>query len=213
MNQSMKYYTNIASLLLILSIMASCGGSNLGLSPPPKDPVGAQQLINQAWAEYEKAQYQNAINLFIEAREKDSALLDIYNGLGWSYFKTHKLILSLSNFSIAIGADSSFTDAMVGYSIAAFEKNEYDQAIRVFNTIARIDSAEFNIRGTDEYVFKHDSSVTSRKVRKIIALCYYYSGRFMESFYQLKNFLDPFTKVDTSSETFLTDLFTALEKI
>lgn len=209
----MNDYTKIVGVIFVLSIMVSCGGSNLGLSPPPKDPVGAQQLIDQAWVEYENARYQNAINLFNEAREKDSALLDIYNGLGWSYFKTHKLILSLSNFSIAIGADSSFADAMVGYSISAFEKNEYDQTIRVFNTIARIDSAEFNIRGTDEYVFSHDSSVTSRKVRNILALCYYYSGRFMESFYQLKNFLDPFTKVDTSSETFLTDLFTALEKI
>jgi len=213
MNQSMKDYAKIVVVIFVLSIMASCGGSNLGLAPPPKDPVGAQQLIDQAWAEYEKARYQNAINLFIEAREKDSALPDIYNGLGWSYFKTHKLILSLSNFSIATGADSSFTDAMVGYSIAAFEKNEYDQAIRAFNTIARIDSAEFNLRGTDEYFFSHDSSVTSRKVRKILALCYYYSGRFMDSFYQLKNFLDPFTKVDTSLKTFLTDLFSALERI
>ncbi|KPK90177.1 hypothetical protein AMJ80_08765, partial [bacterium SM23_31] len=141
------------------------------------------------------------------------ALLDIYNGLGWSYFKTHKLILSLSNFSIAIGADSGFTDASVGYSIAAFEQNEYDQAIRAFNTIARIDSALFNLKGTDEYVFSHDVSVTSRKVRKIIALCYYYSGMFMESYYQLKNFLDPFTNVVPTSKDFCNELLTALEKI
>ncbi|KPK88578.1 hypothetical protein AMJ80_10890, partial [bacterium SM23_31] len=72
----MKNYEKIVVVLCVLLILASCGGGNLSLSPTPKDPVGAQQLIDQAWAEYEKARYQGAINLFIEAREKDNALLD-----------------------------------------------------------------------------------------------------------------------------------------
>ena len=207
------HYTKITIALLGLLIITSCGGSNLGVNPPPPDPVKAQEIIDSAWAAYENAQYPEAIGLFNEAREVDPSGLDIFNGLGWSYFQTHDLVVSLSSFSVAIASDSTFTDAMVGYSISAFEKSEYDQTILVITTITRTDSSAFNIQGADEYVFIHDFSVTSQKVRKVLALSYFYSGRFTEAFNQLKNFLDPFTKMQQDSETFLMDLLTALEKI
>ena len=209
----MKKYLKILFTLLILRSIISCGGSNLGLNPPPADPVKAQEIIDSGWLEYEKTQYASAISLFNEARGVDPSILDIYNGLGWSFFQTHNLIVSLSNFATAIDPDSSFADAMVGYSISAFEKNEYDQVILVVNTITRIDSSKFDSKGTDEYVFIHDVFVTSRKVRKVLALSYYYSGKFNEAYDQLINFLDPLSSVSPESETFLMDLLKALGKI
>ena len=190
-----------------------CGGSNITSNPPPPDPKKVEDIINAAWAKYEIAQYDTAITLFNEALRLDQSVLDIYNGLGWSYFQTHSLINSLANHTIAIGSDSSFADAMVGFSVSAFERNDYDQAIIAIITIARIDTSGFDIQGTDDYIFKHDSAVTARRVRKILALCYFYSGNFTESFNQLKLFLDPNTKVNPESETFITDLFKALEEI
>lgn len=209
----MKNYITIPSLLIGLFLLAVCGGTNLGTNPPPPDPRQVEDLINAAWVKYEAGLYNDAIGLFNEARDLDNSKLDIYNGLGWSYFQAHNLLNSLANHSIAIDADSSFADAMVGYSVSAFEKNEYEQAIIVINTIARIDTSGFDIQGTDDYTFIHDTSVTARKVRKILALCYFYSGNFLDSYAQLKNYLDPFTKLDPSSDTFVTDLFKALEKI
>lgn len=209
MRKVCKYLTVLIGLLAFVV----CGGSNFGTNPPPPDPQKVEDIINAAWARYEAAQYDEAITLFNEALSLDNTVLDIFNGLGWSYFQTHSLIKSLANHTIAIGSDSSFADAMVGFSVSAFERNEYGLAINAINTIARIDTSGFDIQGTDDYIFKHDSAVTARRVRKILALCYFYSGNFTESFNQLKLFLDPNTKVNPQSETFITDLFKALEEI
>jgi tetratricopeptide (TPR) repeat protein len=203
----------ISGIIGLLFLLAACAGGNLGVNPPPPDPVQAREKIDAAWKEYEKAQYYQAIELFNEARVLDSSVLDIYNGLGWSYFKIHNLITSLANFSTAISGDSSFPEAMVGYGVSAFEKAEYAPAIQVFTTLTKRDSLQFNLVGTDEFVFKHDASVTSRKVRKILALSYFYSGQFTEAYNQLKQYLDPVTKVDPASETFVKDLLNALKQI
>ena len=212
----MKYCLNIRKLGVIvfgLLLITSCGGSNLGTNPPPTDPVKIQAIINEAWSAYEKGDYTDAIRLLNEALQKDPSNREIYNGLGWSYFKTHNLLASLSHFSVAIGADSSFADAMVGYSVALYEQNEYDQAIKIINTITGIDSSAFDLKGSDEYAFDHDTSLTSKKVRKILALCYFYSGDFTQAYNQLRDYLDPFTTVSPDSDTFLLDLLKALEKI
>jgi hypothetical protein len=50
-------------------------------------------------------------------------------------------------------------------------------------------------------------------VRKILALSYFYSGQFTEAYNQLKQYLDPVTKVDPASETFVKDLLNALKQI
>lgn len=205
-------YTYLAVFIGFLAFVV-CGGTNLGTNPPPPDPQKVEDIINAAWAKYEIGQYDTAIILFNEALSLDRDVLDIYNGLGWSYFQTHSLINSLANHSIAIGSDSSFSDAMVGFSVSAFERNEYALAINAINTIARIDTSGFDIQGTDDYIFDHDRAVTARTVRKILALCYFYSGNFAESFNQIKTFLDQATQVDPATESFITDLFKALEEI
>jgi len=209
MKNVITYLTVLTSLLAFVV----CGGSNLTSTPPPPDPQKVENIINSAWTQYEIGQFELAITLFNEAQVLDNTVLDIFNGLGWSYFQIHNLINSLANFTIAIGSDSSFADAMVGFSVAAFERNEYSLAINAINTIARIDTTGFDIKGTDDYIFNHDKVVNARKVRKILALCYFYSGDFEESFNQLITFLDPATKVDIGSETFISDLLKALEEI
>ena len=206
-------YLKRGSIGFLLLLMSACGGGNLGVNPPPSDPVKAQGKIDAAWKEYESARYYKAITLFNEARVLDSSLLDIYNGLGWSHFKIHDLLTSLQNFSTAFSKDSSMTEAMVGYGVSAFEKMEYTKAIKVLTTITRKDSLKFNLVGTDEFVFKHDPSVTSRKVRKILALSYFYSGRFTEAYIQLKQYLDPGTRVVPESDTFVKDLLIALKSV
>jgi len=200
-------------LLVIMLLVIACGGSNFGVNPPPPDPVKAQELISKAWTEFENDRFQNAISLFNQAKGIDNAITDIFSGLGWSYFQSHDLNNSLFNFASAIGADSSFTDAFVGNSIAAFEKNEYELAINSITSITQQDSSQFDLQGANEYIFSHDTNVTSQQVRKILALSFYYSGDFDMALNQLNDFFSPINDLEPDSETFLIDLLTALEKL
>jgi len=196
-----------------MCILLACGGSNLSAPEPGGEEEKAKTLTESGWVQYEIGEYNNAIQLFNDAKKADSEYLDAYNGLGWSYFRVHNLILSLFNFRVPLAVDSTMINVLVGYSIASFEKNEYSEAVDAVLKVVSQDSSRFDLEGTDEYFFIHDTDVTSRQIRKILALSYFYSGNFMDSYYQLLNFLDPLTRVDPSSETFYKDLLEALEKI
>ncbi len=209
----MRRLIKTVMLLLTTPLFFYCGGSNI---TPPDDPsvvLRAQELAESGWNHYESGNYSSAITLFNDSKKADSEYIDAYNGLGWSYFRAHNLILSLFNFRIPLDSDSTLTDVKVGYLIAAFEKNEYSETIDAAIQLTMQDSVKFDLEGTDEYFFIHDTDVTSREIRKLLALAYYYSGQFQNSYYQLLNFLDPLTRVDPLSETFQKDLLEALENI
>lgn len=196
--------------LILLCFFLSCGG---GSTRPviQRDPETAKELAQQGWVKYEAGNFSRAVSLFKEARKADESYLDSYNGLGWSYFRLHDLLSSLFNFRIPINADSSFIDVQVGYAISSFEKNEYAETIRAVLKVTWLDSTGFDIKGTDEYFFEHDVDVTSREVRQILALSYYYTGEFDKAFKQLLYYLNPLTKVDPDSEDYLLNLLNELK--
>ncbi len=210
MNDTMN--DTMRKLIFFVLITLSCGGSNFGVNPPPADKVKAQELIDQAWIEFENDRFQKAIERFNEARNADNAIVDTFNGLGWSYFHAHDLNNSLFSFASAIGSDSSFTDAMVGNGIAAFEENDYEISITSLTTIIRVDSLSFDFQGTD-YIFEHDNSVTAKLARKILALSYYYSSDFEMAFDQYIKFFDSNPDFNKESENYLISLLEALERI
>ncbi|MFC1729562.1 hypothetical protein ACFL6I_04420 [candidate division KSB1 bacterium] len=208
----MKNRLEIVLLIMLLMLIAGCGGGNLGFPDEPEQPLKAKQLVDSGWLQYELGNYNAAITLFNDAKKADASYLDSYNGLGWSYFRVHNLILSLFNFRIPLDTDSTLTDVQAGYAIAAFEKNEYNETISAIVSVVTHDSVRFDLEGTDEYFFSHDTNVTSRKIRKIFALAYYYSGLFDESYFQLVTFLDPLTNIDPLADDFLEELLRRLEE-
>ncbi|MCP4728391.1 MAG: hypothetical protein GY863_25365 [bacterium] len=203
----------ILSVLIIGTLLFSCGGTNKVVEPITPAGTNPLQKIADGWAQYELNNFDGAIILFNEARVLDWTLLDAYNGLGWSYFKGHNLPLSTSNFENVIEGDSTHVDALVGYALATFEKNEYSLAITTINTITTIDSLGFNREGFDEYFFQHDNTITSEEIRIVLALCYYYSGMFSEAFQQLNVYLDPTLNLDPESPTFKSELLRALKDL
>jgi len=208
----MKILIKTVSFTALVSLLVLCGGGNI-VYEPPGDVNKARDLANSGWVKYERGDFTGAVQLFNEARKADATYLDSYNGLGWSYFRLHNLILSLFNFRIPIDADSTLIDVQVGYSVSAFEKNEFSESIHAILKVVSLDSSKFDLEGTDDYFFIHDSNITSREVRKILALSYFYSGEFQQAYMQLVHFLDPLTTVDPSAENFPKELLAALEKI
>lgn len=202
----------IITITLFLVLVTSCGGSNItgGEGGPIEPPNRAQELAESGWQKYTAADYDSAIILFNDSKKADANYLDAYNGLGWSYFRDHNLLHSLSNFQTVLDVDSTLVDAHVGYAISAFERSEYTESINSIVFVVTQDSASFDMEGIGEYAFVRDQDITSTTVRKILALSYYYSGQFTEAYTQLITFLNPLSTIDPEAETFHYDLFQEL---
>jgi len=201
------FWVNCLGIILILS--NGCGWDNLASGPI------AEQLLEEGWNLYEQREYTEAIDKFDRALRQDPNLVDGYNGLGWSNFALQNLAKSSSFFSQAATIDTNAVDVLVGSAFSWFERNQYNRSIEWGERACNTDSTKFDLKPIEtDYTFSHNWQVTSKSLRKIIALSNYYLGNFSEAHDQLK-YLNPdgYESLSPQSDSFYIDLLKELEKV
>lgn len=72
-------------------------------------------LIDQAWNQYRKGDYKNALQAFKSLRNKDVSTIDGMNGLGWSYLQTGNIARARDIFGKALEKWPEFSGINEGW--------------------------------------------------------------------------------------------------
>ena len=197
-------------LFLSLITLFKCGGDNL--TGPSVD--SAKKMVEDGWAKYEIGEYSAALSKFNAAARLNPTFVDIYNGLGWTHFALHNVEQAAIQFNTGVSKEPNVLDILVGYSFVLYENNNYSLESGSLKWALRaieVDSTEFDMDGVD-YYFVHNPKVTAKELREIMALSYFYIGKFEDSYYQVKNYLNGYI-LDPLSSNFPSELLKELDRV
>lgn len=159
-----------AALLLML---AAC--SKESTTGPAPSPVGKDYQA-LGWSNFETQKYDSAIINFTSAYNMavtDSARGKALAGRGWTYTYKRDLTKAKADFVFAIGLiglpTEVLNDIRAGGAFTLFSLNEFSLAATY---------AGAALTSNPAYVFSHDSKVTARRLRILLAQSYYASGLF-----------------------------------
>jgi tetratricopeptide (TPR) repeat protein len=195
---------------VILVLIVGCGGDNL-----TGPSVGsANRMVSDGWGLYKIGEYNSALSKFNGALKLNPKLVDVYNGLGWTHFALNNIKQAVQQFNTGAGKNPNYLDVIVGSAFSSYENNDYsveNGSLKWALKAIEVDSAGFDMNGVD-YTFSHNPKVTAKELRKIIALSYFYIGKFEDSYNQLKKYLNGYT-LDPKASNFPSELLKELERV
>lgn len=194
-----------ARIFIITFVMLSAWGcSKETTTETPQEKPEVKNYLVLAWQEFEAGHYDTAAAYFTEAYNRTTVITEqgeALCGRGWANAYKRELAKAKSDFSFALGLSGITsiirTDAMVGNAFVLYALNDFDGAIVSAN------SALVNIPA---YTFSHDSKVTVKRIRLLLAQSYFAIGQFTQAAEQM-NILDP------SNAPYPTDPMVLLGKI
>lgn len=162
----------LLSIALSMSFYACSKDSSTGPGPAPVD----KDYIALGWSNFESQKYDSAVVDFTSAYNQattGSVRGEALGGRGWAYMYKRELSKGKSDFVFSTGltgvAPAVMNDIRVGGALALYSLND-------FSTAASYASAA--LTENPSYVFAHDSRVTAKRVRILLAQSYYAAGQF-----------------------------------
>ena len=153
------------SLISLVLLITACDrkGKNIPTYPPTAD-----SRLSEGWTAFESGDYEQAINGFTDAKNRDAAYADAYNGLAWSYARTQDFDNAKSNFSVfmsLVGEDmSKRIDAYAGLATIYAANQEDSLAIEWSKEVLNIEP---------NYEFNHDAKVNAKSLKALVAKSYF----------------------------------------
>ena len=197
----MNYRKFIALLLTLALLLINMSCDQDSTTEPPKT---IDQLITEGWINFEKQQYQNAINSFEAALNIDINFDEAYLGLGWSFAKIDSVVKGNTNAKIAIHLNPELVDAYTCYAFTSFQLNQYNQSIAAAKKVIETEG--------EYYIFTHDPEITITKLRILLAQCYFETGQYSLAHQQV-NILKPDNTLNPSSSNYISDLCEIIESL
>ncbi len=181
MNSSVKY-CYVVALMLVIGCSTDSGPT------PPTDEKRDSDYLQQGWKDFKEGRYDAAILNFNEAFNKGtsgSLRAEAICGRGWSNAYKRELSKARSDFAFALGTTGITTDVQLdvraGGAIVAHALNDFVEAISLAQSV---------LTQRPTYTFVHDSKVTARRLRLLLAQSYYADGQFTQAASQMDLF-DP----------------------
>lgn len=173
----------LLSIALGVSFLACSKDSSTGPGPAPVE----KDYLALGWSNFESQKYDSAVTNFTAAYNQatmPSVRGEALGGRGWAYTYKRELSKGKADFVFANGftgiTPAVLNDIWVGGAFALYATNDFSTAASYATAALTSDPG---------YVFKHDSKVTARRVRILLAQSYYAAGQFSDCAVQL-NLLD-----------------------
>lgn len=163
----------LTSLTGVLLFLGGCAKDST--SAPETKPADKESLAF-GWADFESKSYDAAISNFTNAYVKGTTAevrSEALCGRGWAY--AYKRDLSTAKGDFIFAADLTgvkpgvLNDIRVGAAFVLFALNDFSGAASFASTALSANSS---------YAFTHDVKVTTKRVRLLLAQCYYALGQF-----------------------------------
>jgi len=162
-----------------MGLSACSKDSSTGPGPAPVE----KDYLALGWSNFESQKYDSAVTNFTAAYNQATAASvrgEALGGRGWAYTYKRELSKGKADFVFAHGltgiTSPVLDDIRVGGAFVLFSTND-------FSTAASYASAA--LTSNPSYVFTHDSKITARRVRILLAQSYYAAGQFSDCAAQL----------------------------
>ena len=190
---------------LAFIFVAGCSKSSSPTSS--NNDLTEAQTLALGWQNFEAGRYDAAVTSFTTVNNQSSSAAvrgEALCGRGWSYLSQRNLGWAKSDFAIASGlagvSSGVLDDIRVGQAFALFSSNDFSGAST---------SAAAALSDNPTYSFSHQVKVTTKRVRLLLAQCYFGSGQFSTAATQL-DVLDPAQAPHSSDPSLLLQSITFL---
>ena len=182
-------------LTVILSTLLMLGGcSREGENIPTAYPTVISEL-DAGWDSFQKAQYTSAIEHFTNAKDRDAAKIEAFNGLGWSYTRLGNYIESEQNFKLMLALSNEADVQANGNAGLAFNYFATPVDMAPGPAFTRdgiaIDYAQKALALKSDYAFEHDSNVNTASLYALIAECRFNRQEYLLALTNIETHLSP----------------------
>ena len=185
MRQTIKILTLFSSFTVVL-ILFGCSekfSDDDFLFDPPEQ---YDALIESGWAHFQSGLYQEAIDSFVGASERNAIEPEVYLGLGWSYARNLELIKGENNLkkAIAFAIFDSLNlakitaESLAGIGLIKLAAGNYAECITYIDQVLEAD---------ESFAFSKDLSVNSQSLKISKAKSHYYLGEIEQSYLVLQD--------------------------
>lgn len=173
-------------MVILLAILMIGGCSREGENIPTAFPT-ITSLRSDGWRYFENAQYDLAIENFNEARNRDAASVDAYNGLGWTHSREANYTDAESNFKLllaltddpALQADAYAGLAMMYFATPKDLAGQEKVAARNARDSIAVNFILKVFEINSNYSFSHDARINATAFYKVIAQSYFNRQLFL----------------------------------
>lgn len=191
--------SNIPNLLTILAVVVIAGCAGKGAGPEKT----AEELTAEGWEVYKGQTYEEVLDLFNQAVEKNPGYPEAYNGLGWANAKLNRLSAAVTNFSQCLSLDHQNLNAKAGLAFVYNAQNRYSESVIEAKEVLEVDPG---------WVFPYDSTLDSGDLHLLLAQDYYAQAEFEKSLAEVRVLNGEFTAAVNTPEG-RTDLAAEIERL
>ena len=167
----------VCVIVVISLVVGGCErkGKNIPINPPT-----VTTHLADAWSYFEKDDYDNALISFKAAKDRDAMAVEAYNGLAWSFARTHKYLDAVSNFQILLSLTDNPSMQADAYAGLAFVNSATE------DDLAAIAYVEKTLASAPQYSFQHDSKINVTSLRVLVAKSYCNMGDFLKAMIEVE---------------------------
>ena len=193
---TLKLFSSFIVLLFVLGCSEKLSDDDFLFNPPENYDA----LVETGWAHFQNGMYQEAIDAFIMASERNAIEPEVYLGLGWSYARNLELIKGENNLNKAIAfaifdslkSDIITAESLAGVGLIKLAAGLYSECIVYINQVLEAD---------ESFVFSMDLSVNAQSLKISKAKSNYYLGEIEQSYLILQELGIEMDYVQAISET------------
>jgi len=146
-------------IYLLVGILAGCQSGDGGGGGETAD-----QLVKDGWGAFISRDYKTAVSKFNQAITMNGALVDAYNGAGWSYAKLDSLNSSVTKFDTGLLRDSVNTEINAGLGIVQNALKAYQSSIQYTRSV---------LQQNPSWIFSRDNTINSSDLQVLLAEDFY----------------------------------------
>ena len=179
---TLKLFSSFTVLLFLLGCGEKFSDDDFLFDPPEQYDA----LIETGWAHFQNGMYQEAIDAFSRASERNAIEPEVYLGLGWSYARNLELIRGENNLQKAVAfavfdslnSATLTSESLAGIGLIKLAAGNYAECITYIDQVLEAD---------ESFAFSKDLSVNSQSLKISKAKSHYYLGEIEQSYLVLQD--------------------------
>lgn len=163
-------FINVYIFITFALMIFSCDKPGDDIDVPTGPAPTVASLVNQGWNAYENGEYNEAKDYFEEALNRDVFNKEVYLGYGWTLNRLSSYNGALSKFDLLL---SLVTEGDVDYKLLSYVGKAFAYTGQSADSIACIQINKYLSEADSEYVFNHDSRISTENMKRLLANGYW----------------------------------------
>lgn len=197
-------------IYFVISILVAVFGCSKKTTTAPEPEITAAELLAQGWTYFNAGSFSAALSSFQQAKTKDPALVDAYNGTGWCQGILGQKNEALATFNSGLTQQSANMEMRAGLSFVYASFDSCQSAILNDSLVLASDSLWIF---SHKYLLSADQIMDYKELNLLLAECYYKLGNFTASLEAVIKLDSGFTVADVNTSEGQSQLLMKIESL